>query len=132
MTVCSSKNLYVVRCGRGYAPREFNSIEELWESGNLTEKESVLLGTFHLCWWKDCVVMFPDKQSGSSQAMVEVQNKEVTVGYGNCYYSIYCESQKEALYKADDINNRWLKWSSTPEQFVTLILNESSEAELAE
>lgn len=77
--------------------REFNNIQEILNSV-----------TYGIAWWKDSVVKFPDKESGSSQAFVEVEGKEITVGYGNRFYRYEKKTYQKALEFAQEINQDWL------------------------
>jgi hypothetical protein len=92
--------------------REFNTTQELLDS--------VL---YQIIWWKDLIVKFPDKDGSTSQAFVEVYGKEITVGYGDFYYTYHKNTYKEALEFAEKINRQWLDTLLPAREFVETLVN---------
>jgi hypothetical protein len=97
--------------------REFNSIEELIESGYPKGLARKYVGDDFIFWWKDLKVMFPDKQSCSA-AFVECTNTRITVGYPAFYFYYDLPSLKKALQVATLINKAWLGYEGDWREFL--------------
>lgn len=97
--------------------REFESVQELLDSGIASKREVELTGVNYRVWWRNLTVAFPDKCHASS-AMVEVHGKDVFVGHPGRYFAFETESFKEALQLAARINEAWLNSKESESQFL--------------
>ena len=128
MIVCSTEVIRVRIFVKGVSSqRDFSSVQELLDSAKLSAEDQALLRmpTNVRYWWKDDLVLFPDKIN-SSLAMVEVIDKAVFVGM-NTVLTFEFSSIPEALEFADEVNKRWLAFDGTAEEFVRLLEEENSQ-----
>lgn len=107
--------------------REFGSIQSLWKSTFPVGLEKELIGDRNF-WFDECVVMFPDKDRGST-AMIEIhQGIKVLVGTCANYITFTFTSRKKALKEAKKINKEWLEFTGTADQFVDKITEQKIKA----
>lgn len=72
-----------------------------------------------LPWWKEDVVKFPDKESSSSQAFVEVhEGNHVVVGYGDRMVGCWASGTIAALRLAEMISIDWLAFKGNSEEYL--------------